>query len=104
MELIRSAFATDRLVDVTENSKLSSARFTRFKVAGKILRFGGTCLVVEIRHQIFRPVTNWSLIHRSHFNYLTVAIRSSDPFAKLLQAHLQLPERRVQPALYGTQR
>src|SRR5258708_21115016 len=33
-----------------------------------------------------------------------VAIRSSDPFAKLLQAHLQLPERRVQPALYGTQR
>jgi len=91
-------------VYLTENCKLSAARFTRFKVAGKILRFGGTRLVVKIRHQIFRPVTNWSFIHCSHFNYLTVAISSSDPFAKLLQAHLQLPERRVQPALNCAQR
>src|SRR6266436_5685442 len=33
-----------------------------------------------------------------------VPIGSSNPLAKLLQPHLQLPERSVQPALYSTQR
>ena len=58
-------------------------------------------------HQVFGPMTNWSLVYVLHDNFLSRTSPASKLVprgAKLLQAHLQLSERRVKAALHRAQR
>src|SRR5688572_25298776 len=52
----------DRIVHLMENRELGAARVALVHVCGKVARFFSRRFPVQIRHQVFGPMTNWSLV------------------------------------------
>ena len=88
-------------MNVAERCKFSFAYLTLFQVMSKVMGLISTCLTIEITDQVFSSVANWSLFHVVHYLFLDHSNRFASEF---LQAHVQLSQGRIKPALHRTQR
>src|SRR5688572_2147332 len=70
----------DRIVHLMENSELGAAGVALLHVRGKVARFFGGRFAVQIRHQVFGPMTNWSLVSFLHDNLFETTLSPGQTF------------------------